>query len=314
MIRLATFLAVSLSSCLPTFVLPSTFSSSQHTCKPQHTCRFPFALCPLPSALTGSPRQTPPPVAEVYAVQFASIRYSVGQLVAGGDRERPIDIAMMVWPVKLAGGRVLVVDAGFYREKFLQQWKPLTYTRPTDAVSAGLGIAPESVTDVVVSHVHWDHADGADLFPRARIWIQREEFEHYIGEGGAVLDRAIDRDVAAMLFQLKAAGRVELIDGDDREIAPGIRVYTGGKHTFASQYVSVQTRSGPVILASDNAYLYENLEKHLAIAQTLDAQSNLAAQSRMITLAGALTRVVPGHDPGVFLRFPLTKPGVARVD
>ena len=117
-----------------------------------------------------------------------------------------------------------------------------------------------------------------------------------------------------MLFQLKAAGRVQLIDGDDREIAPGVRVYTGGKHTFASQYVSVQTRSGPVILASDNAYLYENLEQHLAIAQTLDAQSNLAAQLRMITLAGALTRVVPGHDPGVFLRFRTIRDGVVRID
>jgi glyoxylase-like metal-dependent hydrolase (beta-lactamase superfamily II) len=273
-----------------------------------------LTFCLLPVALTGHSDQTPPVLAEVYAVQFASIRYSVGQLVAGGDRTQPIDIAMMVWPVKLAGGRVLVVDAGFYREKFLQQWKPLTYTRPSDAISAGLGIAPENVTDVVISHIHWDHADGADLFPRARIWIQRGEFEHYIGENGAVLDRAIDRDVAAMLFQLKTAGRVQLIDGDDREIVPGVRVYTGGKHTFASQYVGVQTRSGPVVLASDNAYLYENLEKQLAIAQTLDASSNLAAQRRMITLAGALNRVVPGHDPGVFLRYPQLKPGVGRLD
>ena len=88
-----------------------------------------------------------------------------------------------------------------------------------------------------------------------------------------------------MLFRLREEGRVQLVDGDDREIVPGVRVYTGGKHTFASQFVRVETRSGPVVLASDNVYLYENLEKHLAIAQTLDAQSNLAAQQRMGTLA-----------------------------
>ena len=63
-----------------------------------------------------------------------------------------------------------------------------------------------------------------------------------------------------MLAALKAAGRVELVDGDDREILPGIRVYTGGKHTFASQFAGVATRAGTVVLASDNAYLYENLE------------------------------------------------------
>lgn len=258
--------------------------------------------------------QTAARPSEVYAVRFASIQYSVGQLVAGGDRSRRIDIAMMVWPIKMPDGRVMVVDAGFYRDRFIAQWKPTGYVRPTQALSAGLGIKPEDVTDVVISHVHWDHADGADLFPRARVWIQREEYEHYVGESGAVLDRAIDRDVAQMLFQLRQAGRVQLIDGDDREIAPGIRVYTGGKHTFASQYVGVQTRSGTVILASDNAYLYENLEKQLAIAQTLDASANLAAQKRMTILAAGLKLVVPGHDPGVFERFAVVKPGVVRID
>lgn len=221
---------------------------------------------------------------------------------------------MMVWPVKMADGRVLVVDAGFYRDKFIEQWKPSGYLRPTAALSAGLGIAPEDVTDVVLSHIHWDHADGAELFPRARVWVQREEFDHYVGENGAVRDRGIDADVATMLFRLRQDGRVQLVDGDDREIAPGVRVYTGGKHTFASQFVRVETRSGPVILASDNAYLYENLDKHLAIAQTLDAPSNLAAQTRMATLARGLERVVPGHDALVFARFPSVRPGVVRID
>ncbi len=97
-----------------------------------------------------------------------------------------------------------------------------------------------------------------------------------------------------MLFDLNAAGRVTLVDGDDREILPGIRVYTGGKHTFASQYVGVQTRAGTVVLASDNAYLYENLVERIPIAQTLDAASNLAAQARMLRLAASPNLVVPG--------------------
>jgi glyoxylase-like metal-dependent hydrolase (beta-lactamase superfamily II) len=266
-----------------------------------------------------SPQAT---VTDVHAVRFASIRYSVGQLVAGGDRSRPIDIAMMVWVIRVpegrapsgVEGRTILVDAGFYREKFLQQWKPLTYVRPSEAVRTGLGIKPEDVTDVILTHVHWDHADGADLFPKARVWIQRAEYEHHIGEGGAVLNRTVDPAVATMLHELRAAGRLTLVDGDDREIVPGVRVYTGGKHTFESQYVSVQTRAGTVVLASDNAYLYENLEKHLAIAQTVDAASNLAAQKRMATLAGGLKLIVPGHDPDVFQRFALRAPGVVKIE
>jgi len=251
---------------------------------------------------------------DVHAVRFASIPFQVSGLIQGADPSRRIDIAMMVWVLRGPNNRVAIVDAGFYREKFMTRWKPAEYHKPSEAVQAALGIAPEQVTDIIVSHIHWDHADGADLFPNARVWLQREEYAHHISDAGAVLDRAIDPDVATMLHAIKAAGRVSLVDGDDQQIMPGVRVYTGGKHTFASQFVGVTTRSGTVILASDNAYLYENLEKKIAIAQTLDAASNLAAQARMLMLAGSLAKIVPGHDPAVFERFPIMKPGVARID
>jgi glyoxylase-like metal-dependent hydrolase (beta-lactamase superfamily II) len=205
------------------------------------------------------------------------------------------------------------VDAGFTREKFIQSWKPQDYVPPAEALRAGLGIAPEEVTDLVLTHVHWDHADGADRFPRARIWIQREEYEHYVGGNGEPLDRAIDADVARMLATLKSAGRVTLIDGDAREILPGIRVYTGGRHTFASQFVTAPTPAGTVVLASDNAYLYQNLERRVAIAQSLDPASNVAAIERMLTLASAPQLIVPGHDPAVFDRFPKPGRGVAEI-
>lgn len=251
---------------------------------------------------------------DVHAVRFASIPFQVSGLIQGADPSRGLDIAMMVWVLRGPNNRVAIVDSGFYREKFMTRWKPADYHKPSEAVEAALGIAPAQVTDVIISHIHWDHADGADLFPNARVWIQKEEYAHHISDTGSVLDRAIDADVATMLHGIKAAGRVNLVDGDDQEIMPGVRVYTGGKHTFASQYVGVQTRSGTVILASDNAYLYENLEKKIPIAQTLDATSNLAAQARMLSLAGSLAKIVPGHDPAVFERFPLVKPGVARID
>jgi glyoxylase-like metal-dependent hydrolase (beta-lactamase superfamily II) len=250
---------------------------------------------------------------DVHAVRFATLPgFRVAALVAGADRARTLDIAMMVWVLQ-GGGRVVLVDAGFHREKFLRQWTPADYRRPPDAVRAALGLDPAAVTDIVLTHVHWDHADGVDLFPNSRVWIQRAEYEHHVGEQGGVANRTIDPDVAAALFARRSAGRLELVDGDDREILPGVRVYTGGRHTFASQFVGVATRGGPIVIASDNAYLYENLEQRRAIAQTLDAASNLAAQARMVAIAGAIARVVPGHDPAVFDRFPLVKPGVARI-
>lgn len=253
----------------------------------------------------------------VYAVRYGTLPFPVSSLVGNlpqAERDRTLDIAMMVWVLQGPDNRVVLVDAGFYRDKFVQRYKPAGYSKPSEAVQAGLGIAPEQVTDLIISHIHWDHADGADLFPRAKVWIQRDEYTHHIDDQGKPLDRAIDVDVAAMLKGINDAGRMSLVDGDNQEIMPGVRVYIGGKHTYQSQYVGVATRSGTVIVASDNAYLYENLERRLPIAQTLNPQSNLEAQARMLILAASLNRIVPGHDPTVFERFPKLKDGVVRID
>ncbi len=259
------------------------------------------------SASSGAPHY------EVFAIRYATIeRFPTSGLIAGADTSRRQDIAMMVWLARVPGGRNVLMDAGFYRDKFVNRWKPKDYERPSLAI-ARVGLKPEDVTDIIVSHIHWDHLDGADLFPRARMWIQRDEYEHYIDSAGRARSTTIDSADATMLATLARAGRVQLIAGDSVEILPGIRVYTGGKHTFASQFATVETDAGAVVLASDNAYLYENLERHRPIAQTLDSLSNLRAQERMGRLAGAPRLIVPGHDPAVFTRFPLPGSGVARI-
>ena len=253
------------------------------------------------------------PTYEVYAVRYATIpNFPVRGLIAGADTSRRIDIAMTVWLLR-GNGRTVLVDAGFYRDKFVQRWKPVDFVQPSEAI-ARAGVRAEDVTDIIVSHVHWDHADGLDLFPNARIWIQKDEYQHHVGAQGGQLDRAIDPDDAKMLADLAAHGRVNQVSGDSTEIIPGITVFTGGRHTFASQYATVRTKSGTAVIASDNLYLYENLDKHRPIAQTLDSLSNLAAQQRMTRLASTPRLIVPGHDPAVFVRFAKPGNGVARIE
>jgi glyoxylase-like metal-dependent hydrolase (beta-lactamase superfamily II) len=251
----------------------------------------------------------------VYAVRFAHVPFNESSLVAGAAKGPQVDIAFTIWPiVDASSSRVILVDAGFYRDKFMTAWKPQDYARPSVALQQALDIAPDRVTDIIVTHSHWDHFDGADLFPKATIWIQKAEFDYYFDPAGTVRNRGgLDAEDAPMLARLNTEGRVKLVDGDDREILPGIRVYTGGKHTFASQFVGVKTTEGTMILASDNAYLYKNIENGLAIAQTLDAASNVAAQKRMIELAGSTNRVIPGHDPTVFTRFKLVTPNAVKL-
>lgn len=263
-------------------------------------------------------KQTTPSAApqyEVFAIRYATLPdFPVAGLVKGADEKRKLDIAMIVWLVR-GNGRNILVDSGFYRDQFLKAWRVKDFLKPSDAV-AQFGVKPEEITDVIITHMHWDHADGMDLFPRARIWLQKDEYTYYTGEAWQQKNThgGIDKDDVLAAVRLNLEGRLTLVNGDAQQILPGITCYTGGKHTWQSQYVGVNTRTGTVILASDNMYLYENLDKHLPIAQTLDADSNLRAQDRMKQLAARPSLIIPGHDPAEFDRFPRVSERAVKIE
>ena len=248
------------------------------------------------------------------AIRYATIEgFPASGLVMGAPRDERIDIAMVVWLLR-DGERTVLFDAGFHRAQWMERFDIVDYMRPDSAVRLA-GVTPEAVTDVIVSHAHWDHMGGIDLFPNATLHIQRDELAYYTGpawqEGGR--HGGIDEADIVELVRRNMAGQVRLVDGDDVEVLPGIRAYTGARHTFASQYISVGGDE-PFVLASDNCYLYRNLEERAASAtfEPSDRDGNLAAQRRMIELAGTAERVVPGHDPAQFELYP-SSGRVARI-
>ena len=256
----------------------------------------------------------PPPDYSIQAIRYATIKdFPTEALVMGAPKDEKTDIAMVVWLIR-GGGRNVLFDSGYYRESWLKEFPAADYLRPDEAVRLA-GVAPDDVTDVVVSHAHWDHLGGMDLFPKATVWIQKAEYAYYTGDawqpGGK--HGGIDPEDMKALLQRNTEGRLRLVDGDDVKILPGIRAYTGARHTFASQYIRVAGNPA-FVLASDNCYLYRNLAEHKASATFAesDRPANLANQERMIALAGSAERVVPGHDPGQFERFP-TQGRIARI-
>lgn len=250
----------------------------------------------------------------IYAVRYGTVdSFPLRGLIPGSPRGENIPIAMVVWVIK-GNGRTILFDSGFHHPDWIQRFHVTDYMRPDSAVREA-GVDPDSVTDIVISHAHWDHMGGLDLFPKAEVWIQKAEYQYYTGaawQPGGHHGGIDPRDVA-VLVQRNTEGKVHWIDGDDVEIFPGIRAYTGGRHTFASEYLLVQS-DPPYILASDNCYLYRNLDEHRPVATFTpeDSTANLKAQARMLELAGSKDRIVPGHDPLQFQRFP-THGRVARI-
>jgi glyoxylase-like metal-dependent hydrolase (beta-lactamase superfamily II) len=259
----------------------------------------------------------PTPSSPEYSIQ--AIRYadspgdSVSELVVGAPKEERLDTIYAIWLIR-GGGSNILFDSGFHRERWFKEWTITNYLRPDEAVRLA-GVAPEEITDIVISHAHWDHMGGIDLFPKATVWIQKEEYRYYTGNawqsGGK--NGGIDPEDARELVRLNTEGRVRLVDGDNVEIFPGIRAYTGGRHTYASQYLRVEGNP-PFVLASDNCYLYRNLAERKASATFSEADypANIKNQERMIRLAGSPDRVIPGHDALQFQRFP-TEGRVARI-
>jgi glyoxylase-like metal-dependent hydrolase (beta-lactamase superfamily II) len=276
----------------------------------------PVAVAAILLAAAGASRTAAcqAPSYTIDAVRYGTIReFPVSALVMGAPSDERIDIAMVLWLIR-GEGRVVLFDSGFFRSRWFERFEVDDYLRP-DSALAEAGVAPGNVTDVIVSHAHWDHMGGIALFPGARVHIQREEYLYYTGpawsEGGR--HGGIDEDDVLALVERNLAGRVILLEGDDVEVLPGIRAYTGARHTYASQYVRVGGAQ-PFVLASDNCYLFRNLDTGSAGAtfDPTDRPANEEALARMARLAGAASRVIPGHDALQFRRFP-TVGRVARI-
>jgi glyoxylase-like metal-dependent hydrolase (beta-lactamase superfamily II) len=275
-----------------------------------------MVLCALAWAPCAAWAQSAVTNYSIEAIRYAAAEDEVAGLVMGAPKGEKIDIAMVVWLIR-GGGHNILFDSGYHRDTFLKYFPATEYLRPDEAVKLA-GVQPEEITDIVISHAHWDHLGGIDLFPKASVWIQKEEYRYYTSEAWQTGGNhgGIDPEDVLALVRVNTQGRLRLVDGDNVEIFPGIRAYTGGHHTYAAQYIRVDGNP-PFVLASDNCYLYRNLAEHKASATFSEEfwPANIKNQQRMIELAGGSPdRVIPGHDAAQFQKYPTTADGrIAKI-
>ncbi len=255
--------------------------------------------------LTGPPSApTVPSGWRVWAVEYGqTATWPKNMLVKGVAKGQTTPLSWMVFVIR-GPERTVLVDTGFDDAKEARRRKFVTH-QPASQAIAELGLSPDDITDVVLTHLHWDHAGEVGAFARARVWLQQAELDwarRKVSDeqpSRAGIHLADVRAVEALID----TGRVELLRGD-AELAPGVVLHAGGGHTAGTQWVSIETghEPGTIVLAGDNAYLYENLEQGLAIGGAVKPKLNLPAQAAMKALASGEERVVPGHDPLVFDR------------
>lgn len=252
---------------------------------------------------------------EIFALKFAGSKGNepASQIAVGGSEKDSIRGNSIIWLLKGDNGRMVLVDAGFTDTA---QYPYPDYTRP-DLVLKKINIKPEDITDLIVTHPHFDHIGGIDLFPNAMLWMQQDDFTYFIQTAWQKngFAEGLDTKDVFKLIQKSVAGHLTLVKGDSIEIIPGIRVFVGSKHTYESQYVLVNGTSGNTIIASDNIWFYYNLKYLLPIPRyTFDPKAYVNSMIRMKTLVSNTELIIPGHDALIFSKFPKVTDGVVKIE
>lgn len=243
---------------------------------------------------------------EIYALKYASLKFKfpVTFFAVGSTSKDSIQPCYMVYLLKGKNGKNILVDAGFTETPPIYNMASFNYVRP-DEMLKKINVDPASITDIILTHPHWDHIGGIDLFPNAMVWMQEQDFNYFVGTAwqNNIDSSGFNTKDVLKIKQKKLDKKLQSIKGDSIEIMPGIRVFTGSKHTYESQYVLVGTGNDKVIIASDNSWVYYNLVNLLPIPKTFDTNAYLQNLKRMRAMVKNVDLILPGHDPLVFSKF-----------
>jgi len=242
---------------------------------------------------------------EVLAIRYGTRQTSATEVFlnyhAYREPDRPLRMDYFFW-VARSPARTVVIDTGFSLAGGASRGR--TMLLDTAAALRAAGPEPDAVTQVVVTHAHYDHIGGLPAFTQAEVLMTRAEYDFWTGPMGRRGQFAHTTEASELghLRELREAGRLTLT-GPAHAVAPGLELTQLGGHTPGQAVVTVATREGPVILASDAVHYYEELERDRPFSTVANLADMYAAFDRIREMSQGGARVVAGHDPLVAARF-----------
>jgi len=128
-----------------------------------------------------------------------------------------------------------------------------------------VGLKPDDIDAVIMTHLHWDHAGGSACYPNAVFYLQREELERWTEVMAEPDFRALsllsmDPCEIAAFRKLEDDDRLVLLEGDKDGLFPGVSIRVNRLvHSFAHQMALVEHNAGVFVIAGDVCNRPENL-------------------------------------------------------
>ncbi len=266
----------------------------------------------------------------IWVLEYSYVsKYHKSGVIYGAHNQGYVKLPYCYAVIK-GNGHTAMVDVGYNNKdygKHLADKFGVENWRSPKTVLAGIGLTPEDVDSVFITHAHFDHFGNVEDFPKATFYIQEREIAKWTW-AMSLPDRlrwmmvAVDPGDIVRGADLARQKRLVCVDGDRQDVLPGIDLHAANdSHTFGSMWVEVRNdgkaeSADAWVLAGDLVYVFENLEgpgdvvevdkMYTPVGLAVGSQTNLVltTEAMMKQVGYESRRVIPIHEERLKDTFP----------
>jgi glyoxylase-like metal-dependent hydrolase (beta-lactamase superfamily II) len=258
---------------------------------------------------------------DVFVLEYARSKEQPWvDLISGMYEDGVVDLPFS-FVLARRGDRNVLIDTGFMQDdhSFSQKFGIPYWISPLRLLGE-LGLEPGAITDIFVTHAHFDHMGSIGEFPNAQIYIQKSELLSWyeaiaLPKRFAHLTMIIDPDNLRAALDASIEHRVTLVDGDKDNVLPGIHARLGSGHTIGQQFIVIETEAGRRTVSGDCIYSRRQLTGHNhdgVYVPLNNAVGSVWEQLKTIDkmndeIGGDLTKLVVLHDVERWQGHPVVK-------